>query len=84
MEAIRKEYADRYIDLPPETRRFIENLRPGEIKLLEDSINFMRSAQTMGRFGRWTLLLIIGAFVSAASFGDAVTKILGWFNRGGQ
>jgi hypothetical protein len=70
--------ADRYADLPRETREFIENLRPGEIQLLEDSINFMRSAKTMGKFLRWTFLLIVGTFVSMAAFGEALSKVWNW------
>ena len=78
-----KTHADRYAELPQYTRDFIEDLRPRDLKLLADAINFMQSAQTMGRFTRWTLLLIIGAFVSAASFGDAIGRIIGWFRGTG-
>jgi hypothetical protein len=80
------ERADRYDydDLPEPTRRFIEALRPGEIELLEESINFMRSAKTMGKFARWTMLLIVGTFVTIAGFGDALIKVMTWIRGASQ
>ena len=78
----RREVADRYAELPEETRDFLEDLRPQEIVLLNKAINFMRSAETMGRFFRWSAILVVGFFLGTVALRDAIVKIWGWFSGG--
>ena len=74
--------ADRYADLPEETRDFIEQLRPKDIALLTDAIEFMRSAKTMGRFAYWALALIVGTFLTMVAAGEGIKTVTGWFKGG--
>lgn len=67
-----------FSDLPKETREFLAKLRPEELALLMDGIQLVSSSRVLGRFLKWLLLSIIGAFLAAASLGDAVIKLLSW------
>ena len=69
---------ENFADLPKETREFLARLRPEEIALLMKGIQLVSSAGVLGRFLKWLLLSIIGAFLAAASLGDAVVKLLSW------
>lgn len=73
---------DRYAELPEKTRAFLEELRPAEIVLLNKAINFMRSAETMGRFFRWTAILVVSFFVGAVALRESIDKFMGWFAGG--
>ena len=61
--------------LDERTAKFLEQLRPEEVELLKESINFMRSAKTMGRFFKWMLITIVGTFIGAAAFGEAIKSL---------
>lgn len=71
--------AERYADLPEETREFFESLRPQDIQMLTKSIDFMRSAETMGRFAKWVVVLIVGMFLSMVAVGEGVRTVFSWF-----
>jgi G:T/U-mismatch repair DNA glycosylase len=73
-----EKHVDRYAELPEETRKFVEELRPKDIQLLQQSIEFMRSVVTVGRFIKWSLVGIVGTFVGAVMFGEALAKIWNW------
>ncbi len=77
-EALRRP-ADRYSELPNETRVFLERLRPEEITDLAEAINFMRSVRTVGRIMRWIIIAVVGTFLGAVALGDAIARVLGWF-----
>lgn len=64
--------------LDERTVKFLEQLRPEEVELLKESINFMRSAKTMGRFFKWVLITIVGTFIGAAAFGEAIKTL--WYS----
>lgn len=65
-------------ELPPEVTKFLKGLRPDELQLLNESINFMRSAKTMGRFMKWVLITIVGAFIGTVTLGEAISKVWSW------
>ena len=82
MAGERKDAAARYSQLPEATREFLEELREQDVALLGDAINFMRSARTMGRFFRWSAILVVGFFVGTGALRDAIVRIWGWFFPG--
>lgn len=71
--------ADRYAELPRETREFLEQLRKDDIALLAESINFMRSTKTMSRFIKATFVLVFGAILAVGSVMKGWQFILEWF-----
>lgn len=74
---------DRFSHLPEPTRRFLEELREDDLEDLKQTVRFMKSTQTVGRFARWSLISVVGFFVMASQFGEAVQKLLHWTNLGG-
>lgn len=66
------------IDVDPEVARFLHNLREEDVALLKASINFMRSAQTMGRFVKWMVITAVGAFLGAIALGEGIAKFWHW------
>lgn len=69
----------RFADLPDETKLFLKRLDEDDIKLLWAAIKFMAAALTVARFFKWLLWAAIGAFVTMATVGDALTKLKPWW-----
>ncbi len=69
---------DNYTDLPDHVREFLEDLREEELDLLHDAVVFMNTVRLVGRFMKWMIITVIGAFLGAAGLGDAITKIMNW------
>ncbi len=82
MDEHERQPADRYADLPEKTREFIEQLREKDVDLLNKAIEFMRSAETMGRFARFIAVLIVGSFLGMIAFGEGLKTFAGWFSKG--
>lgn len=70
--------ADRYAELPQETREFLEQLRKEDIALLAESINFMRSTKTMSRFVRGTFMVVFGTIIAIGSTVKGSQWVLEW------
>jgi hypothetical protein len=71
-DRVREAHARAYSELPEHTRAFLEGLKRKDIELFDEAINFVQSTKTMGKFAKFIVVLIIGAFVGAASFGQAI------------
>ena len=65
----------RFGQLPEATRQWLENLRPSDLKDLDDAVRFYHSTKAGGRFMKWLMISIVTIFVGAAAFGDAVQKL---------
>lgn len=70
--------ADRYAQLPPFTREFLEGLKQDDVKTLNDTMAFMRWTKTTSWFLRWAAVTIVAVFLGIAAFGDAFIKVIGW------
>jgi hypothetical protein len=66
---------DRFVHLPEETRKWLEQLRPEDLKDLDEARRFHHDAKAVGRFAKWLVLGVAGAFLLAAQFGDSVGKL---------
>lgn len=75
---------DRFAHLPEVTRKWIESLREEDLADLTEAVRFMHSAKTIGRFGKWMILTIVGMIIAGASLGEAIQKYWGWVFRGGH
>lgn len=76
-------HAERYSQLPEETRNWLESLRKDDIETLEEVRRMYEKTRTLGSFTKWLLLTVIGIFVGAASFGDSIIRVFAWL-RGGH
>lgn len=65
-------------DLPPETQKFLSELRGDEIETLEAGIRLVRSVQTVGNFVKWLLVGIMGIVVGTVMLADSIHKIWLW------
>jgi hypothetical protein len=75
---------DRFVHLPEETRKWLEQLRPEDLKDLDEARRFHHDAKAVGRFAKWLALGVAGAFLLAAQFGDSVVKLFGMLFRGAK
>lgn len=75
---------DRFAHLPEPTRKFLESLREDDIKDIVLAVRFMKSTQTVGRFMRWSIISVVGFFVMASQFGEAIQKLWHWISLGGR
>lgn len=62
-------------DLDAETQEFLAQLRPGEVSLLKDTIQFMRSAQVMGKFFKYVIWVVMSSFIGVVMFGESLKKL---------
>ena len=69
---------DRFGHLPESTRKWLESLREEDILELKEAIHFHRSAKTIGRFGRWLIITIVGTFIGAVAFGQNIAVVWKW------
>lgn len=54
-------------NIPDHVLVFLQSLRPEEVDHLQDAIRFFESAQTMGKFLRWVVMLAVSAFLGGAA-----------------
>lgn len=74
---------DRFAHLPEPTRRFLESLREEDLVYLKDTVRFMKTSRTLGRFFRWLIFSVVGLFVMANQFGQAIQNLWHWILLGG-
>lgn len=70
---------ERYAELRPETREFIDGLHGKRLEYLDKAIEFAIAAETMGRFAKWLLLGLVGLFVAGAGIAKAVGEYKAWW-----
>ncbi len=63
---------ERFNELPEPTKVFLEQLTPEKIKAIDDGIEAAKALKTVGKFWKWTILFILGAFTSAAALGQSL------------
>ncbi|UPT53274.1 hypothetical protein [Synechococcus phage Ssp-JY38] len=70
--------AERLIDLPPQVREFLTELRPEEISLLRQGIRLASAISTVGRATKWIIIVLLGILAGIIMIGESVQKILAW------
>lgn len=75
--------AERYGDLPEETRRMLEELRPDEVAFLQKLIRVMIGFGTVGKFLGLVGGAIIGLVIGLPLLIDALMRIWSWFPHRG-
>ncbi|TVR06615.1 MAG: hypothetical protein EA385_14945 [Salinarimonadaceae bacterium] len=71
----------KFSELPIETQRFLRDLRPEDIGLLSEGMRLAKATLTIGKFFKWTLVTILGAFVGMAMLGDSIVKVKDQFSK---
>jgi len=75
---------DRFAHLPEPTRKWLETLREDDLAEINDAIKFYRTARTLGRFGKWSIISAVAFFITVSQLGEAVQKIWTWFGHWGR
>lgn len=65
---------DRFNLLPEETKEFLVDLRPEDVKLLSQGIGLVRSIQTVSSFVKWFLVGILGVMGGVWAFLEMLSK----------
>lgn len=68
--------ADFLREAKPRTLEWLKDARKEEIDQLDEAVKLVRSGRTVGRFMKWAVVTLIGAFILMSQFGDAVSKLL--------
>lgn len=71
-----------YSQVPKETREWMQSLRTEDLAEITEAIKFMRSARTVGRFGRWVLITFVAIFSGAVLLGERFATVLKWLGGG--
>ncbi len=75
--------AQRYGDLPEETRRMLEGLRPDEVAFLQKLIRMVMSFGTAGRAFAYVAGAILGLVIGLPMLIEALMKIWNWLPHRG-
>lgn len=70
--------AQKFDDLPPETKAYLSRLSKEDIKLLQDGARLAQSIMTVGKFMRRVIILLLGILAGVVLFGESILKIAGW------
>lgn len=70
--------AKQFDELPPATKEFLTNLRPDEIRTLNDGIRLVSAIRTVGTFAKWVIITVLGILAGIVMFGESVAKIAAW------
>jgi hypothetical protein len=73
--------ADFLLEAKARTLEWLKEARKEEIDQLDEAIRLVRSGRTVGRFTKWAIVTLIGAFLLMSQLGDAISKVLA-FLRG--
>lgn len=65
-------------DMNKDTADWLRGARPEEINQLVEGIRLVRSSRTVGKFLRWAVVTMIGAFVLMSQLGDVLAKFFRW------
>lgn len=76
--------ADFLRDAKPRTLEWLKEARKEEIDQLDEAIKLVRSGRTVGKFMKWAVITLIGAFILMSQFGDAVSKLLALLRGAGK
>lgn len=74
-------HADRYAELPEQTREFIEDLRPEEIQTLREAIRLVAAVGTVSRFLRWVVLGALAGLFLFVQFLDLLPRVKAWWGK---
>jgi hypothetical protein len=74
---------ERFSDLPAETRRMLESLRPDEVAFLQRMIRTMSAFGTVGKFVAIVAGALIGLLIGVPAVIDALMRIASWFPHKG-
>lgn len=73
---------DRFAQLPPATKEFLTKLDEGDIKDLNESMQFMHQAKMAGRIFRWVWVTIAAAFFGVIALTEGIQKVIQWIGHG--
>lgn len=67
---------DFLLNAKPATLEWLRDARREEIDLLVQGVRLVGSGRTVGKFTKWALVTLIGAFILMSQFGEALAKLL--------
>ena len=75
------EAVERLVELPPETREFLAQLRQEDINTLKDGLRLVNATMIVGKFVKWCIIGLLGILAGVVMFGESVMKIAEWFRH---
>lgn len=67
-----KPHCQRFNELPEPTKLFLESLTAEDIASIKEGIALARATKTMGKFWKWTFILVVTVFAGMATIGQSV------------
>ena len=74
--------AEHFSELPEKTQQFLKDLRDEDVALLKDGIRMVLALRTVGTFGKWVILTLVGAFIASVALAENIMKVLTWLKGG--
>lgn len=76
------EPARRLAELPEDTRQFLAELSPEDLKAFRAGLPIIRAILGFGKVTRWLAITCLGLLAGVVLIGDSIVRIIGWV-RGG-
>lgn len=77
------EPVQKLVDLPEETREFLAELSPDDVKTLKAGLPIVRAIIGFGKVTKWIAITLLGILAGVVLLGESVAKIIGWLRQSG-
>lgn len=83
MNGERKTPCERYADLSPALRRFLESMDETDVKVAEEMLTRYKAATTISKFLRWLVITTFLVVTGIWTLGEKIMKLFGAKSGGG-
>ncbi len=71
--------AKRFDDLPDDTKEFLTDLSPDDVRTIRAGLPIVRAIIGFGKVTKWIAIAALGVLGGIVMLGESVAKIVAWF-----
>lgn len=71
--------AKRFDDLPDDTKEFLTDLSPDDVRTIRAGLPIVRAIIGFGKVTKWMAIAALGILGGIVMLGESVAKIVAWF-----
>ncbi|TDR36525.1 hypothetical protein [Aquamicrobium defluvii] len=71
--------AKRFDDLPDDTKEFLTDLSPDDVRTIRAGLPIVRAIIGFGKVTKWIAIAALGILGGIVMLGESVAKIVAWF-----
>ncbi|MCO5157608.1 MAG: hypothetical protein M9945_12810 [Aquamicrobium sp.] len=70
--------AKRFDDLPDDTKDFLTDLSPDDVRTIRAGLPIVRAIIGFGKVTKWLAIAALGILGGIVMLGESIMKVLGW------